>query len=455
MSDPRQPLGMTSRARVFALLLTCAPVLLSTSAPAQQIAPLTPAGEPAVSDGPSGAGPVAISDAMGLPDAARVIAALDTHPGVLAAHARTDAARAQARALARGSHEITVNGIYSRRTVDFDGTYDEFDGQVTRAFRLPGKTRLDKEIGKYGVLAASNSAEDVRHQTALLLAETWWDWLAAGAQARIDRKAVATYERLLAAVQRRVELRDAARLEADQAEAMLEATRFAAQRSAGQEALAREVLLAQFPGLLSPDARPPAVPVPDYAPETVARMGQLVVERSHEIAAADATALQADASASRADADRIADPTLGLRLFSERSGQETGAGVTFSMPLGGGHRKALAEQAQAQASAAMAQVTATRFEVDARARSDMTGARYAFTAWQRARRGLEAQVSALEKLRLGYRAGEIDLGDELVGERQVLEALHAEAEARSEALRALTRLRIDSHSIWAAEGDED
>ena len=181
MSDPRQPLGMTSRARVFALLLTCAPVLLSTSAPAQQIAPLSPAGEPAVSDDPSPAGPVAISDAMGLPDAARVIAALDTHPGVLAAHARTDAARAQARALARGSHEITVNGIYSRRTVDFDGTYDEFDGQVTRAFRLPGKTRLDKEIGKYGVLAASNSAEDVRHQTALLLAETWWDWLAAGA----------------------------------------------------------------------------------------------------------------------------------------------------------------------------------------------------------------------------------------------------------------------------------
>ena len=444
MIDSRQPAPARSARRLRKMpiriaLLAGGVLLLAPGAMAQQVEPLA-----SVSTGPT-----AISDAMGLPDSARVIAALDSHPSVLAAIARTDASRAQARALARGPHEITVNGIYSRRSIQQERTYDEYDGQITRAFRLPGKTRLDKEIGRYGVVAAQNSAEDVRHQAALLLAETWWDWLAAGMQARLDAKAVETYERLAAAARRRVELRDAARLEADQAQAMLEATRLAAQRSAGEVALARDTLLAQFPGLIAADAQPPEVPTPAYDPDGVARMGRLVVERSHEIAAADALASQAGASADRADAERIADPTLGLRLFSERGGMEKGAGATFSMPLGGGHRKALADQAEAQASAALAEVTATRFEVDARARSDMTGARYAFSAWDRARQGLDAQLAALAKLRLGYKAGEIDLSDELLGERQVLDALRDEAAARSEAMRRLTRLRVDSHSIWA------
>ncbi|OYW85127.1 MAG: hypothetical protein B7Z20_09665, partial [Sphingobium sp. 32-64-5] len=50
----------------------------------------------------------------------------------------------------------------------------------------------------------------------------------------------------------------------------------------------------------------------------------------------------------------MADPTVGLRLFSEFGGIERGAGVIVSMPLGGGHRKALASEASAGASAAQA-----------------------------------------------------------------------------------------------------
>ncbi len=36
------------------------------------------------------------------------------------------------------------------------GLPDEFDVSVTRAFRLPGKQRLDREIGAYGVEESEN-----------------------------------------------------------------------------------------------------------------------------------------------------------------------------------------------------------------------------------------------------------------------------------------------------------
>ncbi|MFX8949770.1 TolC family protein, partial [Acinetobacter baumannii] len=73
-----------------------------------------------------------------------------------------------------------------------------------------------------------------------------------------------------------------------------------------------------------------------------------ILGRSHEIAAAEALAAQAQAQADRARRDRLADPSLGVRVFSEKGGIERGGGVVFSMPLGGGYRRALADRASAQ-----------------------------------------------------------------------------------------------------------
>ncbi|MDD3800055.1 MAG: TolC family protein, partial [Novosphingobium sp.] len=188
----------------------------------------------------------------GLPDAAAVNTALDGHPGVLAARARADAARAEARARAKGPHEVTFSGIYTRRDIDQEGVFDEYDAQLTRPIRLPGKARLDREIGQFGVEAAENMAEDAKHQAALLLAGYWWDWLGAQAEATVDAQAVANYEKALAAVKRRVELHDAAQLDADRAEAALGAARIMAEQSAGRTRLARMRLAAQFPALPLP-----------------------------------------------------------------------------------------------------------------------------------------------------------------------------------------------------------
>lgn len=386
----------------------------------------------------------------GLPEDTMVASVLDDHPSVIAARARVEAARAEARGLRKGPHEVTVGGSYVRRSVDLGGRFDEYDATLSRAFRLPGKARLDREIGSYGIEAAENMAEDARHQAALLLAGHWFDWLAASAQAHVDRTAVTNYEKSLAAVKRREELRDAARLDVDQAEAALGEARMAAEQSAGQAALARARLAAHFPQLPIPDAAP-QLPEPEIAPGELERLRELVSANSHEIAAAEAEARRMASLARRADKDRMADPSIGARLFSERGGEERGAGVFFSIPLGGGHRKALADQAGAQALAAEAEASLARFTVAETANADVTEARYRLAAWQRAREALDSQMAVLKKLRRGHELGEIDLADLLLGERRVHDAFRNEAVARAEALRAKTRLMIDSHELWLVD----
>lgn len=110
-----------------------------------------------------------------------------------------------------------------------------------------------------------------------------------------------------------------------------------------------------------------------------------------------------------------------------------------------------AAEASAGASAARADEQLARFDVAETANADMTEARFRITSWQRAREAVAAQMEALGKLRRGHQRGEIDLADLLLGERIVHDAFRREAEARAEAMRAVTRLRIDAHDLWLAD----
>jgi len=386
----------------------------------------------------------------GLPPEAAVEQALEEHPEVNAARARLDAARARAKGLARGPYEFTVQGTYQRRNVRSGGEFDEYDAMLSRSFRLPGKVRLDREIGRHGIEAAENMAEDARHEAALALAAYWFDWLAASAVAKVDRAAVANYETALAALERRRDLRDASQLEVDRAAAALAEARRALEQSSGMADLARSRLAARFPALALP-AQAPDIPLPEMADARLSQLGDLVVVNSHLIAAAEAESERMAAMADRAQRDRVADPTIGLRAFSEFGGIERGAGVVVSIPLGGGHRAALASEAGASASAALSQAQLARIEVEETATSDVVEARYRIATWARAREAVEAQMKVLAKLRRGQELGEIDLAERLLGERMVHDAFRIEAEARADAMRAITKLRIDAHDLWIAD----
>ncbi|MFX5260795.1 hypothetical protein ABTD18_20000, partial [Acinetobacter baumannii] len=78
-----------------------------------------------------------------------------------------------------------------------------------------------------------------------------------------------------------------------------------------------------------------------------------------------------------------------------KGGMEKGAGVLFSIPLGGGYRSALADRASAQASAVQAELQAVRLNMQETADADLVEAQTFLAAWQRARDALDAQVETL------------------------------------------------------------
>lgn len=397
---------------------------------------------------------VSAQSEAGLPDEAAVQTALDDHPSVMAARARVEAARANAQALKSGPHEVTVSGSYTRRDVDLEGRYNEFDATVMRPFRLPGKKRLDKQAGEYGLIAAENRAEDVKHQAATLLAELWWGWLGNAEEARVDAQAVKNYETMLAAVKRRMQLRDAAQLDVDQAEAALGAARLAAEQSKGRTEFAHARLSAQYPSLPLP-VEAPELTLPTVPEDGFAALRDMVIARSHEIAAADAEADRVKTLAERTRRDRIADPSLGFRVFSERDGMEKGVGLIASIPLGGGHRSALADRAEREAQAVSAEAGAVRFDVREMADTGFASANAAWRSWKRSREGMKAQVNGLTKMRRGHDLGAFDLSDLLLVERMTHDAFRSEVQARQEALLAITKLRIDSHTLWIGDDEHE
>lgn len=386
----------------------------------------------------------------GLPAAPQVQVAIDQHPLVLAAKARVEVARADGRALRSGNQEFSLSTSAVQRSVDREGRYNEFDASISRPIRLPGKARLDRKAGEFGLLAAENRMEDAKHQAALLLAELWWNWLGAAAEEVIDRQATDNLQRSLTSVKRRAELRDAAPLEVDQAAAALGAAHLQVEQSAGRVALARARLQSQFPSLALPQS-PQELPLPELPRPSLAALRNLVIERSHEIGAARAEANRVRALADRARRDRFADPTIGVRAFSERGGMETGLGLIATIPLGGSHRSAVADRAASEATAAAAEAAAVGFDVQEMADSDLASATSAWQAWLRSREGAKAQVDAVLKIRRGYELGAIDLADLLFAERQTQDMFRAEVQARTGAVRAITRILIDSHSIWIGE----
>ena len=382
----------------------------------------------------------------GLPDAA-VQEAIETHPRSRAADAKVEAARQEATALRVTANEFTLSGDVGRRTIEDEGRYTEYTVALERPIRLPGKTALDRKAGTLAVKVAELRAEDARHQLALQLNELWWDWMGAVAEARTLAETQQTLERAYRGVDSQVRVQDAAQVDADRAMAEVAMNRASLDAALSRAGIARERLAAQFPQLALP-AEAPALSRPGLPPEELARLREAVMTCNHELPAALAEAERLAALAERSRRNRIADPTIGAQFFSERGGLEKGAGIVFSMPLGGRYRAALSDQAQAEAQVAIADAASARFDVLEMATTDFSAALGTVQSWKATEAAAASSRRAADRLQAGNRLGHVDLADLLFAERQAKEAALAETQARATALRAETRLRIDAHHLW-------
>jgi outer membrane protein TolC len=389
----------------------------------------------------------------GFPTDVQVQAALNAYPGVAAARARVDAALADRDLLRAGPYEFTLSGSYIRRDVEREGRFKETDVTLSRTIRLPWKGSLDRKAGALGVEVAENQREDTRHQAALVLSELWHDWMEADELLRSDQQALEMQKTAVAAVRRRADLKDAAALDLDQAAAAESLALAQLADSRAKLEKARVTLAATFPEIpLSAEA--PPIPAPEMPVAGVDRLRDLVISRSHEIRAAENEAERLSLVARRTHADRIPDPTVGVRTFRERGGLENGVGVQLSIPLGFSHRRAAASKASAQASAAGFERDEVRRAIQAVADADAADVRTRIAAWSSTAESARSAGTAAARTDRGHQLGAIDLADLLFIQKQANDARRAEIAARSAGSRALLKLLIDSHEIWAEAHDE-
>lgn len=382
-----------------------------------------------------------------LPPSELVLDAIDSTPEVSAAEAVLARAEAEQRMRRVGSHETQLTVIPQTRKINGDRRYREWEADVSRGVRWPGKARLDREIGAAGAAAAQLMLEDAHHAAARRLLAMWTDWQRADAALALHRKQVTLWESERHAVARRVQLGDVAGRDLVAVDAALAQSQAAALQAEADRDSARLALRSAFPDLPLPQKLhlPAAPPALDGSDDDWIK---LIMARSHEIGAAAALAKQKDAQSRRAHADRLPDPSIGVRVVSDQGGRERAYGLTFSIPIGGSYRSAEAAAAGADAMGAQAELSMVRRDVERDARQAVAMARARYGIWQRQQEaGIAAQASAVKAER-GYALGELGLGEVLMARRTAQETALAAQRAEVDAVEAVTRVKVDAHEMW-------
>ncbi len=115
------------------------------------------------------------------------------------------------------------------------------------------------------------------------------------------------------------------------------------------------------------------------------------MRQSVEIGIADGEAARLAKVAERARANRTPDPTVGVRMMSERGGTERVIGVVLTVPFGTDYRSAMAATESANAAAAEAEALGVRRAVEQSAWVAAQAAESKRTQWQSFAQALAAQ----------------------------------------------------------------
>jgi outer membrane protein TolC len=388
-----------------------------------------------------------------LPELALAQRAIAAHPLVRAAAAGASAADHRAEALRVGEHEFSVDGRWQQRRVDGGDNYPEWEFGLSRGLRLPAKARADRAAALALEHAGSEALADAHHQAALLLHQRWFDALAARVRRDSAAQAAESLATEMRSVRRRHELGDAAAIDLDRAEAANAMHSAELARAEWAWQVASAALTQSFPGVTL--EAPPKLGEPMIAPAEIDELGSAIVEHSHERGLARAQRDYAHAHAERARASRIADPVIGLRTLNEVDGRESALGLTFSWPIGGSRRRADAALALAESDRADSELAAVERALQELAATDVAAVVGGAAVLLHARAALAAAERQAQRSERAHELGELDLAQRLQALRQLHEAHAAEREALIEAHRALARLRIDAHALWAAAGGDD
>ena len=118
---------------------------------------------------------------------AKKILAQDPH--VMAAQAQQGIATTESQQLRSSHYQWSVRLAGQQRRYESGasstgGRSDEWNAELQRPFRLPGKASVDRRIGEAGLAEAEAGIGEATHEAARSLASLWLDWI--GANARLQ-----------------------------------------------------------------------------------------------------------------------------------------------------------------------------------------------------------------------------------------------------------------------------
>ncbi len=256
-----------------------------------------------------------------------------------------------------------------------------------------------------------------------------------------------------AAIVKKVSAGETARLEALLSEAhLVQAETQQAQAQARRERAANE-LAQHFPGIALPEALVPQAPQP--IADSPAQWRERVLAHNHELAVARTAARRGMLLAQQLEAERLPDPTLGLKLASERDGQDRIIGLQLTIPLPGAARAASARAGTAEAEAANAREALVLTRVEAEARRTVGLAQGAHATWQRLTDVATRMDDNARLLEKAWNLGEGQFGELQTARRQAIEARLAATQALLDANEARYRLLLDAHELWPLDDAGD
>ena len=388
-----------------------------------------------------------------LPDAAAARAALAGAPQVQVAQQEREYSEARARQQSDGAHEWIISSTMQQRELTAGAKYHEEDISLSRSFRWLGKAGMDRSLGQKMTETAGFAFEDAWHEAGRDLLGQWFDWLRASSEARLLTEQLALFEAQVTATEKRVQAGEAPRIEQQLARAELARAQAVQTRAQQNADLLGINLRSAFPQLqlhLPAELDTPAATTQDD--EFWIRM---VVDNNHEIELTDSAAEVSKLAARRAQRDRIADPSIGVRYGREFDAQERIVGLTFSIPLPGAVRQNAYAAAQAEARRAHRQAEQVRLNVERDARADVLTIHSNFKQWQLLS-GLAEQARAnASTVAHAYTLGEYGLSETLAAQRQALDSALAAQAAQLDALQAQARLWLDAHRLWSLDHTHD
>ena len=388
-------------------------------------------------------------DTPDLPPRAVVASVLAGHPDVLAAKSGVRYEESNRDRLEAGEHEFSVSVGSARRRTEASRNLNEWDVAVERPIRLPGKARLDGELGSLGVAQAQSSLGDALHETARGLLRAWFGWLKARAQSDEWNSQASLLRRQGEVAARRVRAGDAPRLEQTLAEAAAAQAEAAALQAGMRTAVAAAGLTQHYPGISLPEKPVLATPTPVDQPH--AYWHERILQHNHELAAVRAEVKRRQALIARSQADEMPDPTVGVRHASEAGGNERVTGVYVSIPLPGRARTATTEGARAQMDMAVQKEAALLRKLNAEVAAAHAGATAAYEGWRKAQFAAQAMERNAELIARAYALGEAGLNDTLNARRFAVEGRLAAATAQLDAAEARYRLMLDAHLLWSLD----